>query len=84
MGIYASPNFWDHSVSWKKDDDHDKGKLADCPLWVAHWKVKEPSLPEMWSRSGKSWAVWQYTSEGSVDGIKGNVDMDYATRNFFT
>jgi len=40
------------------------------PIWVAHWGVKQPKY-------SKTWGVWQYTSEGRVDGIEGNVDLDY-------
>lgn len=38
------------------------------PLWLAHWGIDEPSIPCLF---------WQYTSDGSVDGINGRVDMNY-------
>ncbi len=38
------------------------------PLWLAHWGIDEPSMPCLF---------WQYTSDGSVDGINGRVDMNY-------
>jgi GH25 family lysozyme M1 (1,4-beta-N-acetylmuramidase) len=41
------------------------------PIWVAHWGVEQPKY-------SKQWGIWQYTSKGKVDGIKGNVDLDYA------
>ena len=37
-------------------------------LWLAQWKVKEP---------GVECDMWQYSSEGKVDGIFGFVDMNY-------
>ena len=30
----------------------------------------------------KSYGIWQYSSKGSVPGIKGNVDMDYSYKNY--
>lgn len=42
-------------------------------LWVAHWNVTEPFL-----KSG----IWQHTSKGSVDGIQGNVDLNYSYKNY--
>lgn len=42
-------------------------------LWYAQWGVDAPS---------RSVHLWQYTSEGKVDGIKGNVDMNFAYIDF--
>ena len=39
---------------------------ADVPKWVAYWSSHKPSVDNM--------VAWQYTSKGSVPGIKGNVD----------
>ena len=49
----------------------DQGVLSQYAVWVAHYGVDYPSY------SGE-WGIWQYSSEGSVSGISGNVDMDYA------
>lgn len=39
------------------------------PLWLAHWGIDEPSMPCLF---------WQYTSNGSVDGVASErVDMNY-------
>lgn len=47
------------------------GDLHDYPLWVrtvnAHPQQRYP---------GRRWAFWQYTAEGRVAGIKGNVDRN--------
>lgn len=40
------------------------------PLWIANYGVNSPMLPSVF----KSWQYWQYTSDGVVAGIKGNVD----------
>jgi len=47
--------------------------LAACPLWVAEYTpAAEPSgIP---ARVWKTWTLWQYTENGAVDGISGNVD----------
>jgi lysozyme len=45
-------------------------------VWVAQWSSK-------CSYSG-SYGVWQYSSKGNVNGISGNVDMDYSYTDFPT
>lgn len=47
--------------------------LANCGLWVAAWGVDpENDL----NTGGKTYVMHQYTSDGSVAGIAGRVDMD--------
>lgn len=46
--------------------------LRRFPLWVAHWKVSQPTIPPPW----KTATVWQRTSDGHVDGIAGRVDVN--------
>jgi hypothetical protein len=52
--------------------------LADAgykTLWVAHWGVSSPTVPaNNWG--GHGWTFWQYTSDGTVNGISGRVDLD--------
>lgn len=43
-------------------------------IWLAHW-VKETTF-------AKSYGIWQYASDGTVDGIKGRVDMNFAYKNY--
>jgi len=45
-------------------------------LWVAHYGVASPEPNGVWS----SWVGWQYTSSGRVNGITGNVDRNYFTK----
>lgn len=40
-------------------------------VWIAHYNVKRPSY-------GGYYGMWQYTSTGTIDGINGSVDLDYA------
>lgn len=69
--IYASPSIWSNSVAWGKYD------FSACPLWIANWNVTQPTVPETWSSQGKSWQWWQHSSKGQVDGIQGQVDLDW-------
>lgn len=46
-------------------------------LWYAAW----PSNPDP-DNPPRQCGIWQYTSKGSVPGISGNVDMDYAYKDY--
>lgn len=70
--IYVSPSFWKSYLG-------DTRQFADAGynvLWVAHWGVSSPSVPAS-NWGGKGWTFWQYTSDGSVPGISGRVDLNY-------
>ena len=47
----------------------DMSRLKDYDLWLALWQNSTPTY--------NSYTMWQYTSDGSVKGINGRVDMDY-------
>jgi GH25 family lysozyme M1 (1,4-beta-N-acetylmuramidase) len=69
--IYTSPSFWRNSMStrrWYADNGY-------AILWVANWGVTSPSVPAS-NWGGRSWTFWQYTSDGTVPGISGRVDLD--------
>lgn len=64
--IYCSPSFW-------RDHLGDSTAFTRYPLWIAHYtSAAQPSLPGGWT----TWAFWQNTSSGRVNGISGNVDQD--------
>ena len=69
--IYTSPAFWRNNLNdsrWFADNGY-------SILWVAHWNTSSPSVPgSNWG--GRSWTFWQYTSDGSVPGISGRVDLN--------
>lgn len=46
--------------------------LTDRKLWVAHYGATTPKLPDGWT----DYYLWQYTSEGRLDGYNGNLDMN--------
>ena len=60
--FYANPNWLDSYL-------YSNELLGRYDLWLAQWKIASPSKP---------CGIWQYTSEGYVPGIDGNVDLDYA------
>lgn len=47
--------------------------LPKYDLWLAQWYVKEPAI---------SCGIWQYSSEGKIDGINGNVDLDISYKDY--
>ena len=62
-GIYANLNWWNNYLTDSRFDNSGWDK------WVAQYY----SLCEY----EKDFHIWQYSSKGSVDGISGNVDMNY-------
>jgi GH25 family lysozyme M1 (1,4-beta-N-acetylmuramidase) len=70
--IYCSPSFWKNYMG-------DTGWFASngyTILWVAHWTTApSPTVPAA-NWGGRSWTFWQYTSDGTVPGISGRVDLD--------
>ena len=61
VGIYASYYWLTAILNSSKLDSYDK--------WVAQWSSR--------CSYTKPYKMWQYTSTGTVDGIHGNVDMNY-------
>ena len=60
------------SASWFKDRLNDD-ELSAYDHWIAQWSSTRPSKPH---------GVWQYTSSGKVNGIVGNVDMNYSDKDY--
>lgn len=59
-GIYSNKNYYDHYL--------DLSRLSGNELWMAIWGPTECPAG--------NWNIWQYTSDGTVSGINGRVDMD--------
>ena len=64
--IYTRQNFIESLL------ENNVSAMAACALWIAHYKVPQPSIPPSWT----SWTFWQYSETGVVDGVPGNVDCD--------
>ena len=46
-------------------------------VWVAYWSQNRPQI------NGTSWGIWQYTSDGNMDGVESpRVDFDTAEINY--
>ena len=63
-GIYANKNWLETKL--------DMNFLKDYTVWLAQW-TNSPTYKG-------SYAMWQYTSNGRVDGIGGRVDMNYQVK----
>lgn len=62
VGLYSSTSALNSYI-----DTEIKHRYA---IWVAHWGVNAPTYTG-------SYGVWQYSEKGRLDGISGNVDLDY-------
>lgn len=56
-------------------------RLLDYAFWLAAYVANPDAYPcPPW---GNDWALWQYSSTGSVSGINGNCDTDAARTDWF-
>lgn len=60
VGVYANPDY----INNKFED------LSEYPLWLA-WYTNNEAKAKAYNP-----LIWQHSSKGSVNGIKGNVDLD--------
>ena len=64
--LYTSASFWNANLGGT-------GQFADYPLWVAHYTSDpQPNIPKGFS----GYAIWQFTEQGAVSGVSGNVDLN--------
>ena len=63
--IYTNSNFWYDYLG-------NPPGFESYPLWVASYHNDTPSIPAGWN----DYTFWQYTSNGKVSGITGNVDKN--------
>lgn len=52
----------------------DMGKLAKYDFWLAHYTAKTDYTGP--------YGIWQYSSSGTVDGIRGRVDLNLAYKDY--
>ena len=64
VGVYANENWFKNYL--------DVAELHKCgySIWCAKYSSANPKIAAPYD-------IWQYSSKGSVDGIDGNVDMNY-------
>lgn len=70
--LYANPNYlavyFDNDIPTRYD------------VWLAQW----PRNPQPEPKPEQAGGMWQYTSSGTVNGIEGRVDMNYAYYDYPT
>lgn len=66
--IYCNP-------SWI--NEHLNSNITKYPLWIANYGVSNPRTP-IWG----TYAIWQYSENGQVDGIDGAADVDISGPEF--
>lgn len=60
-GIYANLDWFTNYI--------DINKVNQYKIWLAQWEVSKPTAKF-------NYDYWQYTSEGKIEGISGNVDLN--------
>lgn len=68
VGIYANLDWLNNKINNSRLDKFDK--------WVAQWNNR--------CTYKKEYGMWQYSSKGKVDGIAGNVDLNYSLKDYPT
>lgn len=66
--IYASADWFKNRL--------DEEKLNGFMKWIAWWETADSNIDT------KKYSIWQYSSKGEINGIKGRVDLDYSFVNF--
>lgn len=61
--IYTAPRFWESHVA---------GDFSDYELWIAEYRVEEPTIPGPWSR----YALWQSKGDAEVPGVEKGADLN--------
>ncbi len=73
-------------VGLKFGDDHlymGGAALKPYDVWLARYpKDQSKTKPEDKPKTTYSYGMWQYTSTASVPGIKGNVDLSHAYKDY--
>ena len=65
--IYSSASYLENNLIYRE--------IEDYKLWVANYEASGPAF-------GKPYAMWQYSDDGQVDGIKDLCDMNYWYTNY--
>ena len=70
--LYTGPGFW--TAIRPRLTAAQRDRVRRCPLWIAHWDVKDPGSLDPW---GDEWMLWQYSDHGRVPGVPQKCDTDY-------
>jgi lysozyme len=66
--VYTDPSFWQDNVA---------ADFSAYPLWLACY-ANQPEVPATW----RAWTFWQHADTGTVNGIGGQVDLDYCALSY--
>ena len=69
VGIYSNKDWYNNKIEGKELAKRYDFWIARYPL-VDNGTIKDSLAPRGWAK------IWQYSSKGSVPGIKGNCDLD--------
>ena len=69
FGLYTGLSFYNSYIKKYKD------KL-NCPVWIARYGKNDGRFDAKYQPQVENLMGWQYTSRGSVPGVKGNVDLN--------
>lgn len=69
MTLYMSKSWFDRLTPLNET------LIKSIDAWLAHWGIAEPSM---------DCGMWQYTSDGKVDGSSARTDMNYAYIDYTT
>jgi lysozyme len=55
--------------------------FGNVPLWIAQYKTEDqPTLPRGWT----TYMLWQYSNQGTVDGVQGLCDVNKGSDDLLT
>jgi GH25 family lysozyme M1 (1,4-beta-N-acetylmuramidase) len=69
--VYTMPGFFPAIA--RELSASDRKLVARCPLWIAHWEVRDPGSLDPW---GDAWSLWQDSDHGTVAGVSSKCDTD--------
>lgn len=74
--VYASSSWWKNQLNG----------LTRFDKWVAHWPVsngkQKGNETSSDGENANNCGIWQFTSQGRLNGYNGNLDMNYAYKEF--
>lgn len=63
-----------YSYTYFLENKLDMNQLSSYDTWIADY------YGNTWYN--RQYTIWQYTDEGCVNGIQGNVDLNYCYKNY--
>lgn len=74
--VYASSSWWNNQLAG----------LTRFDKWVAHWPVsagkQKGNSTSSDGENANNCGLWQFTSQGKLNGYSGNLDMNYGYKEF--